>query len=126
MLQTLLVLLKKPPPAGHSLLVVGTTAIAHLLEDVQLVSAFNLKLHLPKLEPSECRVALDKLLALSPAALDAISSQIKAPIALKQLLLIVEMARQDDGDDVDSNQTDARGQQFGTRFAECLHTVMDV
>ena len=70
---------------------------------MQLVSAFNLKLHLPKLEPSECRVALDKLLALSPAALDAISSQIKAPIALKQLLLIVEMARQDDGDDVDES-----------------------
>ena len=42
-LQTLLILLKRPPPPPNRLLVVGTTAIAHLLEDVQLVSTFNLQ-----------------------------------------------------------------------------------
>ena len=120
LLQTLLVLLKKPPPAGHRLLVIGTTAISHLLEDVQLVSAFNLKLHVPMLEPRECRVALEKLVPLPPAVLDAIAAQIKSPIALKKLLLLVEMARS--GEDAEEDEVSAP-QRVGERFAECLYTV---
>ena len=50
-LQTLLVLLKRPPPPGHRLLVVGTTAVAHLLEDLQLVSIFNLQVRPPGSPP---------------------------------------------------------------------------
>merc|ERR1711998_12939 len=63
-LQTLLVLLKKPPPeAGRRLLVVGTTAVPHLLDDLQLVSAFNVSLHVPKLEKPEetCAVLSNEL-----------------------------------------------------------------
>ena len=70
-------------------------------------------------------MALEKLLSLSPAALDAITTQIKEPIALKQLLLIVEMARQDDGQAEGGAAAEAlRAEQFGERFAECLHTVI--
>merc|ERR1711934_737007 len=44
-LQTLLVLLKKPPPEGKKLLVIGTTSIAHLLDDLGVPQAFSISLN---------------------------------------------------------------------------------
>lgn len=50
-LQTLLVLLKRPPPNAQSrLLVIATTSVAHLLEDVQLLSAFQVCVHVSQLQ----------------------------------------------------------------------------
>ena len=109
-LQTLLVLLKKPPPPPHRLLVVGTTAIAHLLEDVQLVSIFHINVHVPKLEPKAARVLLEK--NFSAVDVDAVMGHLHKPVALKQLLMVAEMSRNDD----DSLDPD--------RFFECIHTVL--
>jgi hypothetical protein len=49
-LQTLLVLLKKDPPTnGHRLLVLATTSVPNLLEDLGgLIQAFNVSLHVPQ------------------------------------------------------------------------------
>jgi len=114
-LQTLLVLLKKPPPPPNRLLVVGTTAIAHLLEDVQLVSIFHINVHVPKLDAAAARVLLERNFpAASKAQLDAVCGHLHKPVALKQLLMVAEMARADD-DGVNPD-----------RFFECIHTVLGV
>jgi vesicle-fusing ATPase len=113
-LQTLLVLLKKPPPPPNRLLIVGTTSISHLLEDVQLISIFNLTVHIPKLEPKESRAVLQKLVPMTPDELDAVMEHLHKPIALKQLLMVAEMARNEDGS-LDP-----------MRFFECIHTVLGI
>mmetsp|Transcript_12501 Transcript_12501/g.24679 ORF Transcript_12501/g.24679 Transcript_12501/m.24679 type:complete len:764 (+) Transcript_12501:69-2360(+) len=115
-LQTLLILLKKPPPVpGHRLLVLATTAVAHLLEDVQLVSIFNLTVHVPKLDSEAARKVLEELVPMSSSDLAACVSHLGSKtIALKQLLLVAEMSRcPEDTDKLDSD-----------RFFECIHTVL--
>lgn len=49
MVQTLLVLLKKPPiSADKRCLVLGTTSVASHLEDLQIVQGFNVTLNIPQ------------------------------------------------------------------------------
>jgi vesicle-fusing ATPase len=101
---------------GHRLLVLGTTAIAHLLEDVQLTSIFNLTVHVPKLDPEAAKTVLQELVPMSASDLAQCAGHLKKPIALKQLLMVAEMARNpDDTDKLDSD-----------RFFECIHTVLGV
>jgi vesicle-fusing ATPase len=53
-LQTLLILIKKIPPLSTRVMVIATTSIASLMEDVQVTQAFNVVLHVNQLQlPSE-------------------------------------------------------------------------
>ncbi|KAH8099143.1 hypothetical protein JL720_2123 [Aureococcus anophagefferens] len=88
-LQTLLVLLKKAPPEDHrKLMVIATTSVANHLADLQLTDAFNVRA--------------------------AIAAAINKPIGVKQLLMVLEMARDPEGTGVDPNN-----------FLACLHHVLD-
>jgi len=111
-LQTLLVLLKQNPPENRRLFVVGTTSIAHLLEDLQLVSTFHLSINVPKLEnKNECKAVMQAVVPMSAADLDAVCANITKPVAVKQLLMLSEMARSDE----ETIEV--------ARFVECLHTM---
>lgn len=110
--QTLLVLLKKPPAsADKRLLVIGTTSVAAHLEDLQLVQGFNVMLNVPQLTGGEeIKAVLREVVAgLSQKEMDDIASAISKPIGIKQLLMVTEMARQGE----ETVSTD--------RFLECLH-----
>uniref|UniRef100_A0A7S2CV56 Vesicle-fusing ATPase n=1 Tax=Florenciella parvula TaxID=236787 RepID=A0A7S2CV56_9STRA len=108
----MLVLLKKAPPKNKRLFIVGTTSIAHLLEDLQLVSTFHLSINVAKLQnKDECRAVLQEVVQMPLADLDAVCAEITKPLAVKQLLMLAEMARSED-------DTIA-----ATRFMECLHTM---
>jgi len=110
--QTLLVLLKKPPVSvDKRLLVLGTTSIASHLEDLQLVQGFNVTLNVPQLTgPEEVKTVLREVVTtLSQREMDDISGAISKPIGIKQLLMVTEMARQGE----ETVSTD--------RFLECLH-----
>ena len=48
-LQALLVLLKKLPPKGRKLLIVATTSRKHVLDELEMLSAFTDVLHVPNL-----------------------------------------------------------------------------
>jgi len=114
-LQTLLVLLKKvPPDDGRRLLVIGTTSVPHLLEDLGLVQAFSLTQSVALLdEPAQIEEVLRVAAHVSDRDAHAIAKSIKEPIGIKSLLMIAEMARQSgSGGAVDVNT-----------FLECLHTV---
>lgn len=52
-LQALLVLLKKEPPAGRKLLVLCTTSRRQVLEDMEMLSSFTSVLHVPNLSQPE-------------------------------------------------------------------------
>lgn len=135
----MLVLLKKPPQATDKrLLVIGTTSVASHLEDLQLVQGFNVTLNVPQVclssilvhltmpcgvitdpclyvelsqltGPDEIKTVLREVASLSQKEMDDIAGAISKPIGIKQLLMVVEMARQGE----ESISTD--------RFLECLH-----
>merc|ERR1712045_499287 len=75
-LQTLLVLLKKPPPdEGRKLLIIGTTSVPHVLEDLGLTQAFSLSQSINLLqEPSEIAEVLGAASNIPPSDAAAIAS----------------------------------------------------
>jgi vesicle-fusing ATPase len=114
-LQTLLVLLKKvPPDEGRRLLVIGTTAVPHLLEDLGLVQAFGVSQSVPLLEePAQVAEVLRMAAHFSDSEARSVVKNIHKPIGIKQLLMVAEMAKQgSSGNKVDPSI-----------FMECLHSV---
>lgn len=114
-LQTLLVLLKKPPPdEGRKLLIIGTTSVPHVLEDLGLTQAFSLSQSINLLqEPSEIAEVLVASGNITPSVANEIGKSISQPIGIKRLLMVAEMARQ-------SSEKETTGV---STFLECLHTV---
>jgi len=115
-LQTLLVLLKKSPPdEGRKLLIIGTTSVPHILEDLGLTNAFSVSQSVNLLqEASEITEVLQHAAQVSMEVAKRIANSITKPIGIKQLLMVAEMARQasENPDKLDVST-----------FMECLHTV---
>lgn len=111
-LQTLLILLKKAPPTNTRLMIVATTAISQLLEDLQLTTTFNIQLHVPQLQESSDyeRVLKAHAPQFGDELIENIAKSISRPIGLKQMLLVIEMAAAGDELSVDS-------------FLECYYIV---
>lgn len=117
-LQTLLILLRKIPPAPSRLMVVATTSIAHHLDNLQLSQAFNVVQHVSMLqEQSEMEAVIKRYAGgMSDADVTAVAQSISKPIGIKQLLMVLEMARSED-DNNNSENIDP------LHFIECLHTI---
>lgn len=94
-LQALLVLIKKAPPTqGRKLMVVATTSMKENMEELGLTDPFNVILDIPicnKAEDIQC--ILENAGGMSEEVIRQIVQQITEPIPVKQLLLIIEMAR---------------------------------
>jgi len=134
-LQALLVLCKKPPQyAGNKLLIIGTTSTLEILEQMHFRHAFNIILEIPQLDKPEHIEAVLKHMSTSDTTTTTTTTtttldiqqtsqviQISQddmkqiayrddfrPIAIKRLLMTIEMAKQSDAG------------VTGARFAECL------
>lgn len=98
-LQVLLVLVKKQPPAGRKLLVIGTSSSGEVLESMGLSSAFNVQLHVPALRPEEVARVLRQQEAFElrdiPEAVDTLATYCGKEVPIKKVLLWLEMARQE-------------------------------
>mmetsp|Transcript_17599 Transcript_17599/g.52878 ORF Transcript_17599/g.52878 Transcript_17599/m.52878 type:complete len:742 (+) Transcript_17599:405-2630(+) len=100
-LQTLLVLLKKAPPVGRKLLVIGTTSMKEVMEDMGVAVTFDNLLHVPLLQENEVAEVLKSQRAFFPNELDMAIEVIKtaqqaefaAQLPIKRLLQRLEMAR---------------------------------
>lgn len=118
-LQTLIVYLKKVPPhPERRLMIVATTAIANLLEDLQLTQvcspprflkiylfgttdilnqfsffqSFHVQIHVSQLQhPAEIAAVLRVNSDLSAEEINNIAASISQPIGIKKLLLVLEM-----------------------------------
>ncbi|KAL3691429.1 hypothetical protein R1sor_005080 [Riccia sorocarpa] len=93
-LQTLLVLVKRVPPKGRKLLVIGTTSMREILDNMDLVSAFNVSLHVPTLDHEDMRRVLVSLNVFAPEDVDAALGVLEEKMPIKKLLMLVEMAAQ--------------------------------
>jgi vesicle-fusing ATPase len=98
-LQTLLVLCKRPPPTkGRKLMVVGTTGIPSLLEQMELAAAFQLAFPMPLVTGTEeVRAVLEADGCVDAEHVEGVASQVLGSIGIKRLLMVLELAKDDDG-----------------------------
>ncbi|XP_061563633.1 vesicle-fusing ATPase-like isoform X3 [Cololabis saira] len=101
-LQALLVLLKKPPPKGRKLLIIGTTSCKDVLQEMGMLDAFSTTIHIPNISRGEQLVeALELLGSFQEKERAAIAQAVKDKtlwIGIKKLLMLIEMAAQMDQD----------------------------
>ncbi|AQK87883.1 Vesicle-fusing ATPase [Zea mays] len=91
--QTLLVLLKRVPPKGKNLLVIGTTSEVGFLESVGMCDVFSVTYHVPKLKKEDAKKVLHHLDVFDDGDLDAAAEALD-DMPIKKLYTLVEMAAQ--------------------------------
>ncbi|KAG8364940.1 hypothetical protein BUALT_Bualt18G0050900 [Buddleja alternifolia] len=91
--QTLMVLLKRLPPKGKKVLVIGTTSEVNFLESVGIRDAFSVTYHVPTLKTEDAKKVLEKLNVFSSDDIDSAAEALN-DMPLKKLYMVVEMAAQ--------------------------------
>ncbi|KAJ4814573.1 Vesicle-fusing ATPase [Rhynchospora pubera] len=91
--QTLLVLLKRVPPKGKNLLVIGTTSEVGFLESLGICDAFAVTYHVPKLRQADARKVLEQLNVFADHDIDAAAEAID-DLPIKKIYMLIEMAAQ--------------------------------
>uniref|UniRef100_A0A0E0A1P7 Vesicle-fusing ATPase n=1 Tax=Oryza glumipatula TaxID=40148 RepID=A0A0E0A1P7_9ORYZ len=91
--QTLLVLLKRVPPKGKNLLVIGTTSEVGFLESIGMCDVFSVTYHVPKLKKEDATKVLRHLNVFDEADIDAAAEALD-DMPIKKLYTLVEMAAQ--------------------------------
>jgi vesicle-fusing ATPase len=100
-LQTLLVLTKALPPKGRKLMIIGTTGIPELLDQMELASGFQLSLGMPLVTEEAAYAEVLSTVGRMPSGEAASVARFMAGKALgiKKLLAIIDMARDPAGTD---------------------------
>ncbi|XVF40491.1 hypothetical protein PTKIN_Ptkin01aG0117800 [Pterospermum kingtungense] len=91
--QTLLVLLKRLPPKGKKLLVMGTTSEVGFLDSVGICDTFSVTYHLPRLKTDDAKKVLKQLNVFAEEDVDAAAEALN-DMPIKKLYMLVEMAAQ--------------------------------
>eukprot|EP00672_Neobodo_designis_P019068 CAMPEP_0174828162 /NCGR_PEP_ID=MMETSP1114-20130205/1169_1 /TAXON_ID=312471 /ORGANISM="Neobodo designis, Strain CCAP 1951/1" /LENGTH=729 /DNA_ID=CAMNT_0016061873 /DNA_START=36 /DNA_END=2225 /DNA_ORIENTATION=- len=102
LLQTLTVLIKRPPPEGKKVLVVGTTTNREVMDALELTGVFSAEMELPLVQP-DALPAVVAALGVKWESQSDIAPSIEAlrPTAMKKLIFLIEMAslQEGEGDD---------------------------
>ncbi|RNF15112.1 vesicular-fusion protein NsF [Trypanosoma cruzi] len=116
-LQALLVLIKRPPPEGRKLLVIGTTALYDVLDSLEMVSCFSVKMTLPRVPPEALSLVANELELpfATQADLHCCVDLLPMSLPMKQLLLVLEMAAERD--------TEGRAVITSKTFEQALESV---
>lgn len=102
LLQTLLVLIKRPPPDKKRLLVIGTTSLPDVMESLELASCFSVALQIPTLDSSSLPLVAKglSLAFVSPSDEANCMNVMPGNMTIKKLILVLEMASIDKGNGV--------------------------
>lgn len=122
-LQALLVLLKRIPPKGHKLLVIGTTSEANVLQEMAITSTFNVVLTTPLLSQNDIRRVLTKQSVFAEHEVSSAVALLPLQIGIKRLLMLLEMARQGGDDGEVGGKYGERQQITFARFQECIRDL---
>ncbi|XP_068119504.1 vesicle-fusing ATPase isoform X2 [Hyperolius riggenbachi] len=99
-LQALLVLLKKAPPQGRKLLIIGTTSRKDVLQEMEMLDAFSTTVRVPNICLGEQLMeALELLGSFKDNERSIIAQHVKGKkvhIGIKKLLMLIEMSLQMD------------------------------
>ncbi|XP_042042305.1 vesicle-fusing ATPase-like [Salvia splendens] len=91
--QTLLVLLKRLPPKGKKVLVIGTTSEVNFLESVGIRDSFSVTYNVPTLKTEDAKKVLQQLNVFSSDDVESAAEALN-DMPLKKLYMVVEMAAQ--------------------------------
>ncbi|KAG5234967.1 Vesicle-fusing ATPase family protein [Salix suchowensis] len=91
--QTLLVLLKRLPPKGKRLLVLGTTSEVSFLDSVGICDAFSVTYLLPTLKTEDAKKVLEQLNVFAEDDIIAAAEALN-DMTIKKLYMLIEMAAQ--------------------------------
>ena len=94
LLQTILVLVKRPPPEGKKLMIIGTTSLLDVLESLEVTAAFSLQVSIPTLDQASLGRVAEGLGShwSKPEDLALCSEIMPSAISIKKLILVLEMA----------------------------------
>ncbi|KAI9322166.1 P-loop containing nucleoside triphosphate hydrolase protein [Dichotomocladium elegans] len=103
LLQTILVLIKKKPPKGRRMLILGTTTEHRALDDLDLSDKFDSEILVPNISSLEAlEIVVHKLDLFSASEQKRAMSMLKEAnfdktldIGISRLMMVAEMARQD-------------------------------
>ncbi|KAI4299381.1 hypothetical protein L6164_032848 [Bauhinia variegata] len=123
--QTLLVLLKRLPPKGKKLLVLGTTSELTFLDSVGFCDAFSVTYHVPTLTTNDAKKVLRQLDVFADEDIDAAAEALN-DISIKRLYMLIEMAAQ--GEHGGSSEAIYSGKEKIkiSHFYDCLQDVVRV
>ncbi|GAA6074495.1 N-ethylmaleimide-sensitive factor b, partial [Tachysurus ichikawai] len=97
-LQALLVLLKKVPPHGRKLLILGTTSRKDVLQEMGMLDAFSTTIHIPNISRGEHLMeALELLGGFQEVERVQIAKEVKGKgvwLGIKKLQMLIEMSLQ--------------------------------
>jgi len=111
-LQAILILTKKiPPKADRRIFIIGTSAMANFLEDLDLIRSFNVVLKVNKLSKPE---QVEKVLRKYKVPKEEMKMVKKQTwdVSIKTLMLAIEMTLQ------------GAGEFTFERFNECLNSIL--
>ncbi|CAM8938092.1 unnamed protein product [Rhodiola kirilowii] len=121
--QTLLVLLKRLPPKGKNMLVIGTTSETSFLESVGIRDAFSVSHHVPTLKTEDAKKVLEQLNVFAEEDVDAAAEALN-DMPIKKLYMLIEMAAQGEhggaADTIYSGQEKIRI----SHFYDCLQDIV--
>ncbi|KAJ1417643.1 P-loop containing nucleoside triphosphate hydrolase [Sesbania bispinosa] len=91
--QTLLVLLKRLPPKGKKLMVIGTTSELGFLDSVGFCDTFSVTYHVPTLNTDDAKKVLKQLNVFADEDVDSAAEALN-DMPIKKLYTLIEMAAQ--------------------------------
>ncbi|MED6195759.1 hypothetical protein PIB30_041002 [Stylosanthes scabra] len=91
--QTLLVLLKRLPPKGKKLMVIGTTSELSFLDSIGFCDAFSVTYHVPALNTNDAKKVLEQLNVFAHEDIDAAAEALN-DMPIRKLYMLIEMAAQ--------------------------------
>lgn len=91
--QTLMVLLKRLPPLGKKLLVIGTTSEVGFLDSIGIRDAFSVTYNVPTLKTEDARKVLYQLNVFSEDDIDSAAEALN-DMPIKRVYMLIEMSAQ--------------------------------
>ncbi|CAM6128014.1 unnamed protein product [Calypogeia fissa] len=115
--QTLLVLIKRLPPKGRKLLIIGTTSRKEVIGAMDILSAFTVSIHVPTLTSNDIRKVLLGVDGFVSEEVDQAVTLVGGEIPIKKLLVIIELCKQ-------SRSGQGSWDRIGSRrFEECYNDL---
>ncbi|KAK4589371.1 hypothetical protein RGQ29_020089 [Quercus rubra] len=91
--QTLLVLLKRLPPKGKKLMVIGTTSEVGFLDSIGFCDNFSVTYNVPTLKTNDAKKVLEQLNVFAKEDIDTAAESLN-DMPIKKLYMLIEMAAQ--------------------------------
>ncbi|XP_028775580.1 vesicle-fusing ATPase [Neltuma alba] len=123
--QTLLVLLKRLPPKGKKLLVIGTTSQLIFLDSIGFCDTFSVTYHVPTLNTNDVKKVLRQLNVFAEGDIDDAAEALN-DMPIKKLYTLIEMAAQ--GEHGGSAEAIYSGKEKIelSHFYDCLQDIVRV